>query len=189
MNTPAHVVVCLAALGGGARRRHARAIAAGALLPDLPMFGFYIWQRLWIGLPETAIWHEAYFQDAWQDLFDLFNSIPIAAALGLAARSARRDGAALFFAAMLLHQLVDLPLHVDDAHRHFYPFADWRFASPVSYWDPAHNGALGSGLELAAVLVSCAVLWQRTGARAARASLVALVLVEAAGFAALRALG
>ena len=188
MNTPAHVVVCLAALGGGARRRHAGAIAAGALLPDLPMFGFYVWQRLWVGLPEAAIWREAYFRDAWQNFFDLFNSIPIAAALALAARVLRREGAALFFASMLLHQLVDLPLHVEDAHRHFHPFSDWRFASPVSYWDPAHYGGLGAGLELAAVLVACAFLWQRTRARAARVSLVALVLVQFAGFAALRAL-
>lgn len=189
MNTPAHVVVCLAALGGGARRRHAGAIAAGALVPDLPMFVFYLWQRLWVGLSEMAIWREAYFRDAWQDFFDLFNSIPIAAVLALAARAARREGVALFFASMLVHQLVDLPLHVEDAHRHFFPFTDWRFASPVSYWDPAHYGALGSGLELVAVLVACAVLWQRTRARAARVSLVVLVLVEAAGFAALRAFG
>jgi len=145
------------------------------------MFVFYLWQRLWVGLSEMAIWREAYFRDAWQDFFDLFNSMPIAAVLALAARAARREGVALFFASMLVHQLVDLPLHVEDAHRHFFPFTDWRFASPVSYWDPAHYGAWGALLESVLVVVCCGVLRQRAARAWQRVAL--------AGYATLQVLG
>ena len=30
--------------------------------------------------------------------------------------------------------------HRDDSHRHPYPLSDWRFISPLSYWDPVHHG-------------------------------------------------
>ena len=62
---------------------------------------------------------------------------------------------------MLLHCAFDLPLHHDDAHRHFLPISNWRYQSPVSYWDPAHAGALGAGLEVACVLGASVVLWRR----------------------------
>ena len=34
------------------------------------------------------------------------------------------------FASMALHCFKDLPLHNDDAHRHFFPLSDWRFKQP-----------------------------------------------------------
>jgi len=64
----------------------------------------------------------------------------------------------LFFASMVLHHLCDLPLHHDDAHRHFFPFSNIRFTSPVSYWDRNHYGTWGALLELGLVLVSSAIL-------------------------------
>ena len=85
MNTPAHLLVNLALLSGGARRPHARAIAAGALLPDLPMFGFFFWERFVLGTPSHTIWGERYFELGWQNFFDLFNSLPILAVLFAAA--------------------------------------------------------------------------------------------------------
>ena len=65
------------------------------------------------------------------------------------------------FSSMLLHVLGDLPVHHDDAHRHFFPFSDWRFASPVSYWDPAHYGRWFSLFELALVLGASLYLWRQ----------------------------
>jgi len=46
----------------------------------------------------------------------------------------------------------DLPLHREDAHRHFFPFSDWRFTSPVSYWDPDHYGGYAAIGEVVLVL-------------------------------------
>ena len=59
---------------------------------------------------------------------------------------------ALFVASMILHALGDLPLHREDAHRHFFPFSDWRFTSPVSYWDPDHYGGYAAIGEVLLVL-------------------------------------
>ena len=55
----------------------------------------------------------------------------------------------------------DLPLHNDDAHRHFFPFSDWRFSSPVSYWDPQHYGYWASLVEFSCVLLASIFLYLR----------------------------
>ncbi|WP_419857635.1 hypothetical protein [Candidatus Palauibacter irciniicola] len=76
--------------------------------------------------------------------------------MAAAPRPARLTAWALFVASMILHALGDLPLHREDAHRHFFPFSDWRFTSPVSYWDPDHYGgyaAIGEVLLVLAVSV------------------------------------
>jgi hypothetical protein len=62
---------------------------------------------------------------------------------------------------MLLHSLGDLPLHHDDAHRHFFPFLDWRFSSPVSYWDPEHHGQWVSLIEFSGVLAASVFMYWR----------------------------
>ncbi len=182
MNTPAHVVVNLALLSGGANRRFAVPILAGSLLPDLPMFVFYAWQKLGRGASEGWIWSTGYFQGPWQSFFDLFNSIPLALA-GLAiAWRAGRPAARLFWAALLLHVLGDLPLHREDAHGHFFPLTSWRFESPVSYWDPAHHGRWAALGEALAVLAGCLVLGRRFPRTRTRVLLAVLASVQVAAW-------
>ena len=53
---------------------------------------------------------------------------------------------------MVGHSLLDLPVHNDDAHRHFFPFSNYRFISPFSYWDPNHYGRIVAFVEMALVL-------------------------------------
>lgn len=162
MNTPSHLILNLALLGRRPEPRLRWLIAAGALLPDLPMFVFYAWNRLVVGLPEDVIWGSLYFEStAWRALFDSFNSFPIFGALLVIGLALRRPGLVAFSASVLLHCLFDLPIHHDDGHRHFFPFSDWIFNSPVSYWDPAHHGAWASAVELALVLGCTAILWPR----------------------------
>ena len=55
---------------------------------------------------------------------------------------------------MVLHSLLDLPVHNDDAHRHFFPLSNYRFISPISYWDPNHYGGIVSVVELLLVLLA-----------------------------------
>ena len=55
---------------------------------------------------------------------------------------------------MMLHAFGDLPVHHDDGHCHFFPFSEWRFASPVSYWDPHHYGNWFGLLEIGAVIAA-----------------------------------
>lgn len=149
------------------------------------MFGFYLWQRAMVGLPESQIWGEAYFRANWQLLFDGFNSLPIAllglALAGLAAPGIR-TGIQVFFGAVILHIATDLPLHHDDGHRHFLPLSRWRFESPVSYWDPAHFGALGAGLEVVCVLGASFVLWRRFESRWIRGVLLVLSGLSFCGY-------
>ena len=191
MNTPAHLVVNLALLGSSRLSRDAEGspvqkagawIAAGALAPDAPIFGFFFWQTWVVGAPQDLIWGELYFRDAWQLFFDLFNSIPIAALALAAAVLASYRRTALFFASVLLHCAFDLPLHRDDAHAHFLPFTSWRFESPVSYWDPEQLGHLGAGFEVAVVCLASLRLARDASGRWTRAALLLLCATYLAGY-------
>ncbi len=157
MNTPAHVVASLLILGDRDRPETGLPLVVGALLPDAPIVAFYAYQKLWRGMPEAWIWSEGYYLPQWQAFFDVFNSLPLILVGLLAARAAGSVLLAAGFASMGVHVLGDLPLHHDDAHRHLFPFSDWRFESPVSYWDPAHHGALAGLIESISVLT--VALW------------------------------
>ena len=121
------------------------------------MFLFYIWVRLFKHHSEREIWDILYFQPQWQTFFDIFNAIPLLLiGFVLCWKFNRHHGSALF-ASMLLHCAFDLPLHHDDGHRHFWPLTDFRFASPISYWDPNQHGFIGAGIEV--LLLTCCTLW------------------------------
>lgn len=179
MNTPAHVVINLLCLGRSGQAL--RPIVIGALLPDAPMVVFYGVEKL-RGTAEQVIWRQAYYQGHWQDFIDLFNSIPLIG-LGMGAAIALGSTTGLILlASMLLHALEDLPLHHDDGHRHFFPLSNWRFESPVSYWDPNHYGGIVSTLEILAVLVGCIFLWRIYQGWGARLMLGTILLLYASYF-------
>lgn len=162
MNTPAHVVLSALILGRGSWKHSWLPITAGAVIPDLPMLAFYVYQRGVLGTPESIIWSDAYHRPDWQLLFNLFNSLPL---LALAALISWRAGALrmlAFIASMILHCLADLPLHHDDAHAHFLPISGWKFESPGSYWDPRYHGRLLGGAEMLFVLGGAGVLLLRS---------------------------
>jgi len=161
MNTPAHAILNALVLGRGTWRREWLPITAGALLPDLPMLLFYLHQRVVLAVPERVIWSERYFEPAWQAFFDVFNGLPLLALGALLAWLARARAWLALFASMGLHALCDLALHHDDAHRHLFPLSDWRLASPVSYWDPAHHGDLFLAAEAGLVALGGLVLLRR----------------------------
>jgi hypothetical protein len=164
MNTPAHAVINLLLLssipGHKPDHRRSAAIVFGALLPDLTIMVFYAWQLL-VGRSESEIWTVEYYRPFWQACIDSFNSIPLILLAMLLCWRARNYLLLALFSSMLLHVFGDLPLHHDDAHRHFWPFSDWRFASPVSYWDPAHHGRWASLLEFIAVFAAAAFMFRR----------------------------
>ena len=164
MNTPAHVALNALVLGRGRFQPHWLAITAGALLPDLPMVGFYLLEGIGFGTPERVIWGQLYFEPGWQSFFDAFNSLPLIALAALFAWRARATAALAFLASMALHCLADLPLHREDAHAHFWPLSSWRFLSPISYWDPRHGGLVFLGAELALLVAAPFVLRRRSRA-------------------------
>ena len=183
MNTPAHIVLNAYVLGRGRFARFAWPIAFGALLPDLPMFLFYAYQRGWLSVPERVIWSQAYFLPHWQSLFDVFNSLPLLALGAALAWRTKRTAWLACFASMALHSCADLFLHHEDAHGHFWPLSAWRFRSPVSYWDPRHYGRVFAALELAASLAACALLWRRGGSWRAIGSVGGALYAAGIGFA------
>jgi hypothetical protein len=163
MNTPTHVVLNSFLLGRGRFARCAWPIAFGALVPDLSILAFYLYQRFWKDLSERAIWSQAYFLPHWQALFDAFHSLPLIALAALVAHQRRSNWLLAGSASMALHVAVDLPLHNEDAHGHFWPLTSWRFRSPLSYWDPNHYGRWIVALEVAATIAACVALWRRGG--------------------------
>jgi hypothetical protein len=171
MNTPAHVVLNLLCLGRQDTAPVLMPIISGALLPDLPIMAFYFVEKVLRGTSEQVIWTEAYYQPGWQNLIDFFNSLPLMLLGLLVCLWMRYTPGILFFASMMLHVLGDLPLHHDDGHRHFFPFSDWRFVSPVSYWDPRHHGNIVAPLEILGVLISCGILFMNYESLAGKASL------------------
>jgi hypothetical protein len=160
MNTPAHLALSILIWRNQTGWMAAAAVSFGAILPDMPIFMFYFYQKS-IGTPEQLIWSAKYFEDSWQLLFDVFHLIPIALFIMLLSQWFDRRLVFLIAASSLLHMLMDLPLHHDDAHRHFLPLSQWRFESPVSYWDPRYYGHIMLRLEMVFVGLSCAyVLWR-----------------------------
>lgn len=147
MNTPSHAAASLLLGRKQAGWSAVTALVGGAILPDAAMFVFYGYQKL-AGRAEKEIWGELYFTSEWQLFFDWFNSIPIFLLLATTCYFLKARWWTLLFASALLHVLCDLPVHNDDAHRHFLPLTHWRFISPVSYWDPKHFGIYFASFEL-----------------------------------------
>ena len=152
MNTPSHYILNLAILGKTIAPDANVAITIGAVLPDLPIFIFYLVTKFVYKLPEQEIWNRVYYEPFWQNLVAIFHSIPLALIGGVLSAYYGWKIGAIFFLSMILHSLLDLPVHNDDAHRHFFPFSDYRFISPISYWDTKHYGNIVALGELSLVL-------------------------------------
>ena len=179
MNTPAHIAASLFCWRDTVKPVDTAALMLGAALPDLPMFGFYAYQKL-AGRSEHDIWTTHYFDSQWQLFFDWFNSIPLAIVCLIVFRVSKIRWAELLCSSAILHMLCDLPLHHDDGHRHFLPFSHWRFESPVSYWDPAHFGIYVAIAELVLAIGALAyVVWTARSLSMRAASVGTLTLYGA----------
>ena len=175
MNTPAHTLVAAALLAKPEARGRNAALVAGSVFPDATILWMILWESLVLGTDLRTIFDERYFAPEWHLIFAVPNSIPLyvlGTALGLALRWPVLWA---FCAAALAHVVLDLPLHHDDGHPHFWPFSDWIYASPVSYWDPAHHGVAAGMAEVALCVVLGLVLWRRFRSVGARL-LIALPL-------------
>jgi hypothetical protein len=164
MMTPTHVVIGTALLTKPGADSRSWAAIAGSLAPDLSIYAMFALGRLFWGLSDADLWpspNGLYWQEPWQTLSAVSNSFPLFCGLFALGLLLRREVLWVFAAAALLHLACDFTVHHDDAHIHFWPFSDWRFRSPVSYWDPAYHGDVLSKLELGLSVVLMLWLWWR----------------------------
>jgi len=176
MNTPAHAIINLLLAGKERRASHPLAIICGALLPDAPMLLFYIWEKIQ-GVPEHIIWSDLYYHPGWQGLFNTLHSFPLLTLACYVAWQTRMRTAAVFFGSMFCHSLFDFPVHHSDAHQHFFPLSDYRFISPISYWDPAYYGLWIGSMELIVVVAGGGWLLRSSKNIALSRSVSALLLI------------
>lgn len=134
MNTPAHILTVMTVLD---KRRSHGVLFLETFIPDLPMFLLFFYEKFILKIDDSVIWNGRYFDPNWQNFFNIFNSIPFILLT--------------FCGCFLLHQ--------EDSHRHLYPLSDFRFFSPVSYFNPNHYGNVVVIFEM---LLSGVYLWRKT---------------------------
>jgi len=145
MHTPTHAALNFLVLGRNQESLRLW-IVVGAVLPDVPMFGFFLYEYFVCGETARRIFQDLYFEPSWQTVFDISHSIPLfLVLLALSWRRKSRTGL-LFATSLLLHSLVDWPTHLEDAHAYFWPF--WRepLRGVVSYWHSSEMWLLESGI-------------------------------------------
>ena len=147
MNTPAHLIVGAALFSREDRKGTYLSALAGGFAPDLSLY-LMVAVSIWgLGVPAQIVFREYYYSDAWQSVFAVDNSFILWG--GLLAFALWRNGPRLtaFAASGLAHLALDFPLHTHDARQHFWPITDWRFVSPLSYWDSNHHALIIAPLE------------------------------------------
>ena len=185
MNTQTHLLVAAAIFAKPDAPKRNSALIVGALLPDAAIFALFGWAMV-NGVPQGELWGRIYFSEPMLTLTAIGNSAPLfiaLALLGWAWAKARSDEplAALptltvLGLAALTHLAGDFPVHVNDAHPHLWPFSDWRFRSPVSYWDNAHHGRAFGVFEAALGIALASLLFVRFKAFWVRGLLALCVL-------------
>ena len=197
MQTYSHLLITALA-GDRLKKRgvalHSKAFLVGAALPDLPVIvltiGFFISSR-WLSpqrLPEQPLFGELYdyyffHNPVWIVGHNTFHAPWILAGLGAVgfwgSRRGQRWGKPLLWLALgcALHTLLDIFTHHHDGPLLLFPF-NWqfRYAAPVSYWDPRYGAWWFSPLEhllnLAILIFWIGGWWQRRrAARSAQTSL------------------
>ena len=179
MNTQSHALINMALLSRkGKPHRHGCALL-GAVLPDLPIFVLFGVETLILGHSQAEIWSERYFLPQWQNFIDPFNSIPLVLIGVGISYLLRSDRIRVVCWSMLLHCLADFFLHREDAHRHFFPLWDYRFKSPISYWEMDYHGGIVSAVEIVAMIGASVYLFPRLQSYFAKGALVAVNTVSA----------
>jgi hypothetical protein len=161
MNTPAHLIFGAAAFARPGAPKVTIAAILGAFMPDLSLYAMAGWHLFVLGTSADVVFHQLYYSDAWMAVFSIDNSFFVWGAILGFGLWMKKAWVIAFAGAALLHLALDFPLHVDDGRPHFWPLSDWKFASPVSYWDRNHYGGIVGPIELLASLLCLGILWRR----------------------------
>lgn len=178
MNTPAHLIFGAAAFARPNAPVTSAAAVFGALVPDLSLYILVTWSLYVQGISAQTVFDQLYFSPDWQAIFAVDNSIPLWGCVLILALLLHRPALTAFAGSGLLHLAFDLPLHNEDARRHFWPISDWVFRSPISYWDPQRYGHVVGPIEMAVCVVLSVLLWRRFQGRVARGLILAGLTAE-----------
>ena len=183
MMTPTHVLLSASIWAHPGRRTIIAAAVAGALAPDIFMYGLFAWAKL-TGVPDSELWGRIYFSGTVRSIGGASHSFIVWGAILAGGWVWRKPVIVVFALSGLLHAACDFLVHHDDAHAQFWPLTMWTFASPVSYWDPRYYGMIFAPLELASGLVLSVMMVRRFRGpgRVAFAGLVALYGVGLGAF-------
>ncbi len=158
-----------AVLFGRAMSRRAWAGVFGGLLPDVAMIAIVGGLKIY-GVADRVIFAELYWQPWWQITNGIAHSFLLwGGLLILALRLRPKEQSfwqaqdrwtlcSIFASSALLHSAVDFLCHREDAHMSFWPLTNWKFISPVSYYDSNHFGRefgmfeAGLGLAMGVIL-------------------------------------
>lgn len=180
MNTPAHLVLAVAALAKPNKPKITWAAILGALIPDLSLYLLAAWSMFVQGNNAHYVFDTQYFSEEWQNIFAIDNSFFLWGLVIIIGLLLKKHWLWVLGSAAFLHLCFDFPLHHDDARQHFWPISDWIFISPFSYWDHRHHGELISYLEIGLCLFLLVILWRRFKSRFARVVIIITGLLQIA---------
>ncbi len=162
MITPSHIIYSWAFArrtatddhnsGTNLTSKRTLAFVLGALFPDTPTYLFFIVCGLILGYSGETMWDDMYFNSGWSIPITLTHSFwlwPLLIAIGT---YFSLNFLRWFSMSALLHAVVDFCVHTDDAYRQFWPFSDWKFHSPISYYRASEFGNWVSAFDSLLVL-------------------------------------
>jgi membrane-bound metal-dependent hydrolase YbcI (DUF457 family) len=137
----------LARYGFQASSAATTASMVGAVLPDLPAYvaTAYYWNRR-SSMPRKELLDAIYITGPFGRTGVLLHSVVLVGLLlGLywLLKLWKWDRGKIllwFLVGWAGHTLVDFLTHSDDARPLFWPISEWRWESPISYYDPLHYG-------------------------------------------------
>ena len=147
--TQSHIAIGLPLAAKSGRRAAIAGAILGGITPDFMMVPMVLISSFVLGQDMGQSWSPTYYGVPWWNIDQIANSGPLYALLaGVAALAMRQTQhwwprfLLAFSITALLHVGFDFLTHATDGHIHFWPFSDFVFASPVSYWESAHHGRL-----------------------------------------------
>ena len=160
MQTPSHFLLTAVLAQKAPTTRyapHLSALLIGSVLPDIPLLlltlGYEIYYRWFAILPTSGsimeyLHFDLFFTDpVWIISHNFFHSLVVnGVLLGVGYWGIRRKwqgSRPLFWLSLstLFHTLIDIFTHHSDGPLLFFPLNwNYRFASPISYWEKAYYG-------------------------------------------------
>jgi LexA-binding, inner membrane-associated putative hydrolase len=119
--------------------------AAAAVAPDLPylvLLGYYSLCLRVNGFADLGAWDLAWRSPI---VCALHSFVPWAFTTiiaSLVCRQELRHWLLPVWAGWLSHVVIDMFTHRSDGYPIFFPLASYRFATPVSYWEPTYHGRI-----------------------------------------------